>query len=107
MPAVERLVSVVRAWVQKAEIDLKTAVLVLQAGEEGPAEAGAFHAQQCAEKYLKALLSWEGIDFPKTHDIGQLILLLPRKPQSILRRRSSGGWRRMRRLPATPVITSP
>jgi HEPN domain-containing protein len=45
MPAVERLVSVVQRWVQKAEIDLKTAILVLQAGEEGPAEAAAFHAQ--------------------------------------------------------------
>jgi len=79
MPADERLVSVVQGWVQKAEVDLKTAVLVLRAAEGGPAETVAFHAQQCAEKYLKALLSWEGIDFPKTHDIGQLILLLPRK----------------------------
>jgi HEPN domain-containing protein len=33
----------------------------------------------CRGKYLKALLSWEGIDFPKTHDIRQLIQLLPRK----------------------------
>ncbi len=78
MPADERVLSVVRGWVQKAESDLKTAVLILQAGEEGPADTVAFHAQQCAEKYLKALLSCEGIDFPKTHDIGQLILLLPR-----------------------------
>ncbi len=79
MPADERAVSVVRGWVLKAENDLKTAVLVLGAGEGGPADTVAFHAQQCAEKYLKALLSWEGIDFPKTHDIGQLLLLLPRK----------------------------
>jgi len=79
MPADDRVVSVVRGWVQKAENDLKAAVLVLQAGEEAPADTVAFHAQQCAEKYLKALLSWEGIDFPKTHDIGQLILLVPRK----------------------------
>ena len=78
MPADERVLSVVCGWIQKAESDLKTAVLILQAGEHGPADAVAFHAQQCAEKYLKALLSSEGIDFPKTHDIGQLILLLPR-----------------------------
>jgi HEPN domain-containing protein len=34
----------------------------------------AFHAQQCAEKYLKALLSFRGIDFPKIHDVEQLLL---------------------------------
>lgn len=79
MPGDERVVSVARGWVQKAENDLKTAVLVLRGGEEAPADTIAFHAEQCAEKYLKALLSWYGIDFPKTHDIGQLMLLLPRK----------------------------
>jgi HEPN domain-containing protein len=77
MPAHEQLLSVVRGWVQKAESDLKTALLVFRAAEEGTTEAIAFHAQQCVEKYLKALLCWEGIDFPKTHDVGQLILLLP------------------------------
>ncbi|MBI2332478.1 MAG: HEPN domain-containing protein, partial [Chloroflexi bacterium] len=28
-----------------------------------------FHAQQCAEKYIKALLISKGADFPKTHDL--------------------------------------
>jgi HEPN domain-containing protein len=79
MPADERVLSVVRGWVQKAESDLKTALLVLRAGDQGPADTVAFHAQQCAEKYLKALLASEGIDFPKTHDIGQLVLLLPQR----------------------------
>jgi HEPN domain-containing protein len=79
MLADEQALSVVRGWVQKAETDLKTAVLVLRAKEEGPAETAAFHAQQCAEKYLKALLAFKGVDFPKTHDIGQLLLLLPRE----------------------------
>jgi HEPN domain-containing protein len=77
MPADEQVLSVVREWVQKAETDLKTAVLVSRAAEEGTTEAIAFHAEQCVKKYLKALLSWESIDFPKTHDIGQLMLLLP------------------------------
>lgn len=35
----------------------------------------AFHAQQCAEKYLKALLAFHGIDFPKIHDIERLLAL--------------------------------
>ena len=37
----------------------------------------AYHAQQCVEKYVKALLVFHGVDFPKTHDLGVLIGLLP------------------------------
>jgi HEPN domain-containing protein len=36
----------------------------------------AFHAQQAAEKYLKAVLVWQQIEFPKTHDIGRLLELV-------------------------------
>jgi HEPN domain-containing protein len=32
-----------------------------------------FHAQQCAEKYLKAVLHEWGIAFPKTHDLEALV----------------------------------
>ena len=28
-----------------------------------------FHAQQCVEKYLKALLVAQGLTFPRTHDL--------------------------------------
>ncbi|MGH8583079.1 MAG: HEPN domain-containing protein [Gammaproteobacteria bacterium] len=73
MPASEQVLVVVRGWVEKAENDLKNASLTLRAGEECPADTVAFHAQQCAEKDLKALLTVRGIDFPKTHDIGELI----------------------------------
>jgi HEPN domain-containing protein len=31
-----------------------------------------FHAQQCAEKYLKALLVARGQRFPRTHDLAAL-----------------------------------
>ena len=31
-----------------------------------------FHAQQCAEKYLEALLVARGQPFPKTHDLAAL-----------------------------------
>jgi len=72
----ERL-SVVRQWVQKAENDLKNAAYTLKMGEYCPTDTVCFHAQQCAEKYLKALLVLKGIDFPRTHDIGALIRLLP------------------------------
>lgn len=32
----------------------------------------AYHAQQCAEKYLKAFLVLRGVDFPYTHNIARL-----------------------------------
>lgn len=35
----------------------------------------AFHAQQCAEKYLKVLLSFRSIDFPRIYDLGELMEL--------------------------------
>jgi HEPN domain-containing protein len=42
-----------------------------------PFETVAFHAQQCAEKYLKALLISRSIDFPRTHNLQRLLKLLP------------------------------
>lgn len=35
-----------------------------------------FHAQQAAEKMLKAVLASQGIDYPKTHNLRVLIELL-------------------------------
>ena len=35
----------------------------------------AFHAQQAAEKSLKALLVWRQMEFPKTHDLERLLEL--------------------------------
>lgn len=35
----------------------------------------AFHYQQAAEKYLKAYLSFHGVAFKKTHNIGTLALM--------------------------------
>jgi len=65
MPASERVIGVVvRGWIEKAENDLKNAALTLRAGLESPTDTVAFHAQQCVEKYLKALLTLRGIDFP-------------------------------------------
>ena len=36
-----------------------------------------FHAQQAAEKALKAVLVFRSVPFPKTHNIGTLLDLLP------------------------------
>ncbi|HEY7496470.1 MAG TPA: HEPN domain-containing protein [Candidatus Tectomicrobia bacterium] len=73
----DELLSVVRQWVQKAENDLKNATYTLRMGEDCPTDTVCFHAQQCAEKYVKALLVLQGLDFPRTHDMSQLIALLP------------------------------
>jgi HEPN domain-containing protein len=35
-----------------------------------------FHAQQTVEKALKAVLSWNGVEFPRTHDLTELVALI-------------------------------
>lgn len=56
------------AWVERAEEDFILARTALR--RKQPLAYGAcFHAQQCAEKYMKALLISKGADFPKTHDL--------------------------------------
>lgn len=64
-------------WIRKGEEDLRAAAYLLKLGKECPTATIGFHAQQCVEKHLKALLVVRGIDFPKTHDIEKLVVLLP------------------------------
>lgn len=57
-----------QAWVARAEEDYVLARSALR--RKKPLIYGAtFHAQQCAEKYLKAALIAQGQAFPKTHDL--------------------------------------
>jgi HEPN domain-containing protein len=64
-------------WVEKAEGDFRTAQRELNVDQPNY-DAVAFHAQQCAEKYLKARLVEEDITFPKTHDLAAILnLILP------------------------------
>jgi HEPN domain-containing protein len=67
----------VRGWIRKAESDLRNVELVLPA-DDCPYDTVCFHAQQAAEKYLKALLTFVGAPFPKVHDLDELLDLLPR-----------------------------
>lgn len=73
MPRDEAVLEVVREWIAKAEADLQNARLVLEAGPEGPIDTVAFHGQQCAEKYLKALLCFRGESVPRIHDVEALL----------------------------------
>ena len=77
MPGDDALVFLVRQWVDKAENDLKTAAHVLKMRSQCPTDTVCFHAQQCVEKYLKALLLLHAVDFPKVHDVARLVHLLP------------------------------
>jgi HEPN domain-containing protein len=65
----------VRQWMAKAAGDLKVARHLL-VGDADMSFGAAFHAQQAAEKALKAALVWHQVDFPKTHDMSRLVELV-------------------------------
>jgi HEPN domain-containing protein len=77
MNAASGVVEVVRGWVEKAENDLTTAAHTLRIAERCPTDTVCFHAQQCVEKYLKALLVLRQTPFPKIHSLAPLLALLP------------------------------
>lgn len=65
-------------WVSKAESDYDVVSLLLRSRKRSRYDPICFHAQQCAEKYLKGRLTEAGIPFPKTHDLLVLLnLVLP------------------------------
>lgn len=64
--------NVVQAWLRRARSDLELARIALEARSVLPEDA-CFHAQQCAEKALKAFLLQAGDDPPRTHAIDVLL----------------------------------
>ena len=68
---------VVRRWIAKAEEDNLAAECLFKLGRSCPLGLVGFHAQQCAEKYLKALLLHEGLAVPRVHDLNVLVRLVP------------------------------
>jgi HEPN domain-containing protein len=68
-------------WISKAEGDYVSANREMRARRLPNYDAACFHAQQCAEKYLKALLQEAGTPFGRTHNlVGLLDLLVPADP---------------------------
>jgi HEPN domain-containing protein len=117
MPDSGKVSIVVREWMRKADNDLKSASHILKLWQKTLVEVVCFHAQQCVEKYLKALLVLKNVDFPKTHDIEKLMALLPEhvRPQFVPKDEerfteyavdTQGGvrsrWRRPARLSPSP-----
>jgi len=62
-----------REWAAKAEGDFATMERESRARKNPNYDALCFHAQQCAEKYLKARLSETEIAFGKVHDLVALL----------------------------------
>ena len=68
-------------WIEKAEGDFATANREIRVRKSPNFDAVCFHAQQCAEKYLKSLLQGLDLPFGKTHHLIALLdLLLPAYP---------------------------
>lgn len=69
----------VSQWVEKAENDLRNAEHTLELEERCPLDTVCFHAHQCVEKCLKALLLHREAAFPRTHDLVILSNLAAKK----------------------------
>ena len=67
-----------KSWLKKAKEDLITAETLLDSPEERleflTASIG-FHSQQCVEKCLKAILTFNQNEFKRSHDIHYLLNL--------------------------------
>lgn len=66
-----------KEWLQHADEDLQLAKHAFKLKTSAPFKLIAYHAQQCAEKCLKAYLVFSDIDFPFTHNISALLELCP------------------------------
>ena len=62
-----------RSWLHYAHSDLRIAKNLLP---DVLLEQLCFHAQQAAEKAIKALLIRHGVEFPYTHDLAALLALV-------------------------------
>jgi HEPN domain-containing protein len=61
-----------REWIEKAEGDRSTARRELRVRKAPNFDAVCFHSQQCAEKYLKAVLQDRAAPIPRTHNLEAL-----------------------------------
>ncbi|MGH9398534.1 MAG: HEPN domain-containing protein [Terriglobia bacterium] len=69
------VVDKVKQWLAYADEDLRFARHGFSLSDSPPHHLIAYHAQQSAEKCLKAYLIFHVIDFPYTHDIAHLLEL--------------------------------
>jgi HEPN domain-containing protein len=63
----------IRQWIIKAQHDLAIAQHERAVkGTEIITDGICFHCQQAVEKFLKAFLVYNGVDFPKTHSLEEV-----------------------------------
>lgn len=76
-------------WARKAEADKTAAEVCLRISRrmKDQADIACFHAQQCVEKYLKAVLASLGHATPRIHDLERLADLVERAVSAALSRR--------------------
>ena len=70
----EEIHKAVGQWLEKAESDWR-AVEILLTSEDKPSDVVCFHCQQSVEKLLKGILTQNGVEAPRTHDIRRLAQL--------------------------------
>lgn len=69
----------VKQWLSFGDEDLQLAPHALTLSSSAPYRLIAYHAQQFAEKHLKAYLVFHNVDFPDTHNIARLLELCAEK----------------------------
>lgn len=69
MSDADRIGELRERWLDAADDDLRTAVVLLATPDYGIYRIPCFLAQQAAEKMLKGVLTHLQIDFPPTHDL--------------------------------------
>ncbi len=69
------VLKVLRRWLRYAKDDLRTAEILLE--QDSVPRNSCFHAQQAAEKSIKAIFVFLQVDFPFTHDLNRLRDSLP------------------------------
>jgi len=67
------MTAVLKEWIQKSDEDYCVAIREIRARKNPAYNAVCFHAQQCLEKLLKAVLAKNGMPFTKTHDLDVLL----------------------------------
>jgi len=63
----------VKEWIEKAEEDFRVALSLCRLRKNTPYNSVCFHAQQCLEKYLKAILEKQGVGIRKIHALPVLL----------------------------------
>ncbi|HEX8360624.1 MAG TPA: HEPN domain-containing protein [Longimicrobium sp.] len=84
MSAPDALRAWVEDWTRRGRGDLRLGELGLADADFDSFELIAFHAQQCAEKLIKAFLAKNGTDFEDQHDLEYLLGLVRRSDAALL-----------------------